>query len=128
MQSRDSAVGIASGCTVKASQVEIRYGITNRPDQLWGLPNQLCNGYRGALSLEVTRQEREADQSPNSVEVMKTWIYSSIPPYVSMAKCLVKHRENFVRFEVFTAMTIKNGVFWDVMPCGSCKDRRFGGT
>jgi hypothetical protein len=24
--------------------------------------------------------------------------------------------------------TMKNGVFWDVMPCGSCKNRRFGGT
>jgi hypothetical protein len=22
----------------------------------------------------------------------------------------------------------KNGVLWDVMPCGSCKNRRFGGT
>jgi hypothetical protein len=22
----------------------------------------------------------------------------------------------------------KNGVFWDVTPCGSCKSRRFGGT
>jgi hypothetical protein len=26
-----------------------------------------------------------------------------------------------VRFEIFTAVTIKNGVFWDVTPCGSCK-------
>jgi hypothetical protein len=26
----------------------------------------------------------------------------------------------FVRFEVFTAMTMKNGVFWDVTPCVSC--------
>jgi hypothetical protein len=25
-------------------------------------------------------------------------------------------------------MTMKNGVFWDVTPCGSCKKRRFGGT
>jgi hypothetical protein len=33
-----------------------------------------------------------------------------------------------VRFDVFTAVTMKNGVFWDVMPCGSCKNRRFGGT
>jgi hypothetical protein len=33
-----------------------------------------------------------------------------------------------VRFEVFTVVTMKNGVFWDVMPCGSCKNRRFGGT
>jgi hypothetical protein len=25
-------------------------------------------------------------------------------------------------------LRVKNGVFWDVMPCGSCKNRRFGGT
>jgi hypothetical protein len=31
-----------------------------------------------------------------------------------------------VRFEVFTAVTMKNGVFWDVTPCDSCKNRRFG--
>jgi hypothetical protein len=33
-----------------------------------------------------------------------------------------------VRFEVFTAVTTKNGVFWDVTPCGSCKNRLFAGT
>jgi hypothetical protein len=33
-----------------------------------------------------------------------------------------------VRFEVFPAVTMKNGVYWDVMPCGSCKNRCFGGT
>jgi hypothetical protein len=33
-----------------------------------------------------------------------------------------------VRFEVFTVVTMKNGVFWDVPPCGSCKNWRFGGT
>jgi hypothetical protein len=27
-----------------------------------------------------------------------------------------------VRFEVFTAVTMKNGVFWVVTPCGSCKN------
>jgi hypothetical protein len=26
-----------------------------------------------------------------------------------------------VRFEVFTAVTMENGVFWVVTPCGSCK-------
>jgi hypothetical protein len=35
---------------------------------------------------------------------------------------------SFVRFEVFTAVTMKNGVFWVVTPCGSCKNRRFRGT
>jgi hypothetical protein len=32
------------------------------------------------------------------------------------------------RFEVFTAVTMKNGVFWDVTPRGSFKNRRFGRT
>jgi hypothetical protein len=36
--------------------------------------------------------------------------------------------DNTDRFEVFTAVTMNNGVFWVVTPCGSCKDRRFGGT
>jgi hypothetical protein len=26
------------------------------------------------------------------------------------------------------AMTMKNAVFWDVAPCRSCVERRFGGT
>jgi hypothetical protein len=32
------------------------------------------------------------------------------------------------RFQVFTAVTMKNAVFSDVTSCGSCKNRRFGGT
>jgi hypothetical protein len=32
------------------------------------------------------------------------------------------------RFEVFTAVTMKNGVFWDVNPFGSCKKRSFEGS
>jgi hypothetical protein len=31
------------------------------------------------------------------------------------------------RLEVFMAV-IKKVVFWDVMPCGSCTNRSFGGT
>jgi RNA recognition motif-containing protein len=33
-----------------------------------------------------------------------------------------------VRFEVFTAVTMKNIIYWDVKPRGPCKNRRFGGT
>jgi hypothetical protein len=33
-----------------------------------------------------------------------------------------------VRFEVSTAVTTSNAVFWDVTLCGSCKNRHFGGT
>jgi hypothetical protein len=28
----------------------------------------------------------------------------------------------------WTEYSVKNDVFWDVTPCGSCKNRRFGGT
>jgi hypothetical protein len=35
---------------------------------------------------------------------------------------------SLVRFEVFTEVTMKNAVFWDVAPCRSCVNRRFGGT
>jgi hypothetical protein len=31
------------------------------------------------------------------------------------------HLLNYVRFEVFTAVTMKNGVFWDVTSCGSVR-------
>jgi hypothetical protein len=41
---------------------------------------------------------------------------------------LVDRSVGYVRFKVFTAVTMKNGVFWDVMPCGSSKNRHFGGT
>jgi hypothetical protein len=34
----------------------------------------------------------------------------------------VKNTIYLARFEVFTAVTMKNGVFWDVTPCGSCKN------
>jgi hypothetical protein len=30
---------------------------------------------------------------------------------------------HYVRFEVLTAVTMKNGVFWDVTPCSCCKNQ-----
>jgi hypothetical protein len=30
-----------------------------------------------------------------------------------------------VGFDVFTAVTMKNALFWDVTPCASCMNRRF---
>jgi hypothetical protein len=34
----------------------------------------------------------------------------------------------YVRLEVFTAVTMKNGVVWDVTLCSSCKNWSFGGN
>jgi hypothetical protein len=44
--------------------------------------------------------------------------------FVKMVLNLLVH----VRLEVFTAVTMKKAVFWDVAPCRSGVNRRFGGT
>jgi hypothetical protein len=41
---------------------------------------------------------------------------------------MVKTRKYYVRLEVFTGVTLKNGVFCVVTPCVSCKNRHFGGN
>jgi hypothetical protein len=48
-----------------------------------------------ALFLGVKRLGHEADRSPPcSTEVKNAWGYTSTPPYVFMAWCLVKHNDN----------------------------------
>jgi hypothetical protein len=58
-------------------------------------------------------------------------------PYTMNTESLYKERQScpcdqltklYERFEVITAVTMKNGVFWYVTPSGSCMNRRFGGT
>jgi hypothetical protein len=34
----------------------------------------------------------------------------------------------YVRLMVLTAVTVKNAILSDVMPCGSCKNRSFRGS
>jgi hypothetical protein len=93
IRSRDSAVGIATGYGLDNRGVGVRVTVGSRifsspcrPDRLWGPPNLLSNGYRGALSPGVKRAGREADHSPpTSAEFKKMWIYTSTPPYAFMA-------------------------------------------
>jgi hypothetical protein len=50
----------------------------------------------GALSPGLLWQRHEADSLPvTSAEVKKTRIYTSIPLYIFMAQCLVKHKFKF---------------------------------
>jgi hypothetical protein len=45
-----------------------------------------------------------------------------------LSATVVKTIQHHVKLEVFTALTMKNDVFWDVTPSGCCKNRHFGGT
>jgi uncharacterized protein YqgC (DUF456 family) len=47
--------------------------------------------------------------------------------FVLIIYMLVQNLCNLVRFEVSTAVTIMI-IFWEMTPCGSYKNRRFGGS
>jgi hypothetical protein len=44
--------------------------------------------------------------SPSSAEVKNAWSCTSTPPYVFMAWCLVKHRDNFTFFYLYCTMKL----------------------
>jgi hypothetical protein len=96
-KSRDSAVGIATGYGLDGRGVGVRVPVRSRmfcspcpPDRLWEPTEPPIQLVPGALSTEVKRPGREAGHSPpTNVEVKKTWIYTSIPPYAFIAWCLI---------------------------------------
>jgi hypothetical protein len=55
---------------------------------------------------------------------------SGVNFYTISGGCSVTNMKthDLINFEVLTAVTMKNAVFWDVAPCRSCVNRRFGGT
>jgi hypothetical protein len=70
--------------------------------------------------------EREADHSLLCSSDLLDAQTSPFVPYAFTVCCLSGY--SIVRVEVFTAVTMKNVVFWDVTPCASYKSRYFGRT
>jgi hypothetical protein len=62
--------------------------------------------------------ERDTDHSPPSISEMKnSWKFISIPPHTFLACGLIKQAWRqivYIRIEVFTAVTMKNVVSWDI--------------
>jgi hypothetical protein len=100
-KSRDSSAGIALGYGLddRGSRVRFLVGIflfTTASRTALGPTQPPIQWVLDALSLGVKRPWREAGHSPpSSAEVKNAWSYTSIPPYVFMAWCLVKYRESF---------------------------------
>jgi len=64
--------------------MSINFNIRTQHPNQW-VPECLLKG--------IKRPKREANQSPSSsAEIRNTWSYTSTPPYVFMARCLVKDR------------------------------------
>jgi hypothetical protein len=71
----------------------------------------------GAIRLGTPGLQRGA--SPNS--------RYNFSVYLALQSAALPQGLTIARF-VKTVRALKNGVFWDVTPCGSSKNRRFGGT
>jgi hypothetical protein len=65
------------------------------------------------------------DIEPSSRCFHFTWRHRVLFALV-LTYTLIQSTEKYPGFQVFTAVTMKNAVFRDVAPCGSCKSRRFG--
>jgi hypothetical protein len=91
------------------------------PDRFWGSPSFLSKGYQGLYFLGVKQLGHETDHSPlSSAKVKNVGGYTSTPPYIFMAWCLVKfmiylhsivwvvkHRNNFT----FTLLVLLPAIY-----------------
>jgi hypothetical protein len=95
--SRDSTVGIANGYGLDSQGFRVPspgrgknflFSTSSRPAQ--GQTQPPIRRVPEALYLGVKRPGRAADHSPPiSAEVKYIWVYTSTPPYVFMAQCLI---------------------------------------
>jgi hypothetical protein len=80
--------------------------------------------FSGTLRCKVTtRTSVFSDVTLHSVEQFTRTVFTLIPPNTGMYQS-----EQMASHSSKPQTQLKNGVFWDVAPCGSCKNRRFGGT
>jgi hypothetical protein len=71
---------------------------------------------------------REHSHLSSDLECHLLWVAREAMSGYKILTIIYKNRVYILRLEVFTAVTMKNTVFWDVTPCRSCVNRRFGGT
>jgi hypothetical protein len=70
-----------------------------------------------------------------SSRIVKHFGVGNVYNYCRRSKCKlncrkqtrISNKSEIVRFEAFTAMIMKNVVFWDVALCRACVSRSFGG-
>jgi len=90
-----------------------------RPVQLWGPPRLLLNGYRRISPLRVMRPGRDADHSiPSNAETKNACSYTSTPPYVFVASCLIQ-----LRMSSRTSTSFSKGTLPHLTPFPSANNR-----
>jgi hypothetical protein len=96
---------------------------------------QPCNAVFDPMAWE-SKYNHVVSQVVNMHEAQE-WVSAAIVPLVSgIPQCLhwpqspPRHlsRQKWDTWKLTNRNLLKNGVFWDVTLCGSCKNRLFGGT
>jgi hypothetical protein len=64
----------------------------------------------------------------SGLSILRKEKYEVSAKYLHVSPFQIWNKLTDVRFEDFTAVTMKNAVFLDVAPCRCCVNRRFGGT
>jgi hypothetical protein len=80
------------------------------------------------LSPELRVKLLERVALVDEAEIAFEFSFISFQLSCSRVAVALRRWTNGLRFEVFTAVTMNNVVFWDVAPYRSCVNRRFGGT
>jgi hypothetical protein len=73
--------------------------------------------FRTLLNLKMTRRD----------DYYLTFLISN-PTWYRCWELFLKAIFKKVILEIFTAVTVKNVIFWEVTHCGFCKNKSFGGT
>jgi hypothetical protein len=84
--------------------------------------------YITAKSWEILHRSQQRLLSMWKEDYVSEWLHMNSMNFLIIFGEIVQQFKYNVRFEVFTAVTMKNGVFWVATPCESCKNRCFGGT
>jgi hypothetical protein len=86
------------------------FSCPQHPDRLWGSTQPSIQWAPGALSPGVKWQGREADHLHLVLRSRMVELYLH-SPYVFMAQCLTKHRDNFI-FTLLEEYIKFTGILW----------------
>jgi hypothetical protein len=88
----------------------------------------LLNGMHNSAEYCESNVRTSRDETTLFLQYVATSLFHRYAAQEPSAIFCVKNKVVNLRFEVFVEVTMMSAVFLDVTPCGSCKNRRFGGT